>query len=73
MPLNLPYQNNTRLDRISGYRPLVPTAARNYSGNGSPEGVVTAEPGSFYTDVTDPTAPQTYVKSEGSGNTGWVG
>lgn len=42
----------------------------NFSGSGSPEGVVTASPGATYTD-TD--APGTlYFKRTGTGNTGWV-
>lgn len=40
-----------------------------YSFGGSPEGVITAEVGSIYTDTTngDP-----YVKRTGTGSTGWV-
>lgn len=38
------------------------------AGSGSPEGVVTAEPGSLYLDTTG----GLYVKASGSGNTGWV-
>lgn len=42
----------------------------NFSGSGSPEGVVPAEPGATYVD-TD--APGTlYFKRIGTGNTGWV-
>jgi len=41
-------------------------------GTGSPEGVVTGNPGKFYVDVTTPSSPKVYVKTSGSGNTGWV-
>jgi hypothetical protein len=51
------------------------TAAQppNLVGIGSPEGVVTAPPGSRYMDISDPAAPHTYEKGSGTGNTGWVG
>lgn len=39
------------------------------SGFGTPEGVVTAQPGSLYTDQT---GGKLYVKETGVGNTGWV-
>lgn len=42
----------------------------NFSGAGSPEGVVTAAPGATYVDTN---APGTlYLKRTGTGNTGWV-
>jgi len=40
-----------------------------YSGNGSPEGVVTAAVGSLYTDVL---TGDFYKKISGAGNTGWA-
>jgi len=42
------------------------------TGIGSPEGVVTADPGSIYFDIAIPDSPVQYVKGSGSGNTGWV-
>lgn len=42
--------------------------ACNYAGEGSPEGVVTAEPGSRYYDTV---GDDHYIKASGSGNTGW--
>jgi len=51
--------------------PIGPSVAANpglYSGNGSPEGVVTAVPGSIYTDVL---TGNLYKKLTGNGNTGW--
>lgn len=42
----------------------------NFSGSGSPEGVVTASPGAFYVDTDAPGT--SYFKASGTGNTGWV-
>jgi hypothetical protein len=42
------------------------------SGDGSPEGTLSAEVGSLYTDVSGSTGTTLYVKESGSGNTGWV-
>ena len=42
------------------------------SGAGNPEGVVTAEPGSFFSRTTGGAGTTFYVKESGSGNTGWV-
>lgn len=39
------------------------------SGSGSPEGVVTADPGVTYWDTADQSL---WVKDTGAGNTGWV-
>ncbi len=37
-------------------------------GNGSPEGVATADPAAFFWDQT---GEQLYFKDSGNGNTGW--
>ncbi len=42
-------------------------------GNGSPNTVVSASPGSLYLNVAGGTGTTLYVKESGSGNTGWVG
>lgn len=42
------------------------------SGTGSPEGVVTAAPGSLYTNSSGGVSTTLYVKESGTGNTGWV-
>lgn len=42
-------------------------------GAGSPEGVVTAGPGSLYLNTSGGSGTSLYVKESGSGNTGWVG
>jgi len=43
------------------------------SGSGSPEGVVTASPGSLYLNTAGGELTSLYVKTSGNGNTGWVG
>ncbi|MEN3369932.1 MAG: hypothetical protein V7609_2075 [Verrucomicrobiota bacterium] len=53
--------------RVSG------TAATFTSGSGSPNGVVTAPPGSTYTNTAGGAVVTFYVKESGTGNTGWVG
>lgn len=42
-----------------------------FTGSGSPEGVVTAPPGSIYTDITGSVVIAQYTKATGVGNTGW--
>jgi len=42
------------------------------SGSGSPEGVVTASVGSLYTNTAGSTSTTLYVKTSGTGNTGWT-
>lgn len=49
------------------------TTCHIYSGRGSPETVVTAEPGSIYLNVAGGANTSLYVKELGSDNTGWVG
>ncbi len=41
------------------------------SGAGSPEGVITAAPGSLYLNINGGTGVTMYVKKTGTGNTGW--
>lgn len=45
------------------------TDVSNLNGTGSPEGVVSANPSSFYHDHT---GGNVYKKASGTGNTGWV-
>lgn len=42
------------------------------TGTGSPEGVVTADMGSLYTNLSGGASTTLYVKTSGSGNTGWT-
>lgn len=51
---------------------LLSSRAAIYTGAGSPEGVTTAVVGSIYYDITTPAAPIQYIKTNGTGNTGWV-
>lgn len=44
-----------------------------YSGTGSPEGVVTAPIGARYRRVDGGAGTSLYIKESGTGNTGWVG
>jgi hypothetical protein len=53
---------------INGYPNIIITA-----GAGSPEGVVTASPGSLYLNASGGANTTLYVKESGGGNTGWVG
>jgi len=44
-----------------------------YSGTSAdPNGVVTAIPGSIYFDLTTPASPVQWIKTTGTGNTGWI-
>ena len=42
------------------------------TGTGSPEGVVTALVGSLYSNTSGGTSTTLYVKTSGTGNTGWT-
>jgi len=42
-----------------------------FSGNGSPEGVITANIGSVYLRLNGGSGSTLYVKESGTGNTGW--
>jgi len=48
------------------------SAVKWVTGTGSPEGVVTAPIGSFYSRTNGGAGTSFYVKESGSGNTGWV-
>lgn len=43
-----------------------------YYGTGSPEGNLTASPGSIYQNISGGTGTTIYYKASGTGNTGWV-
>ena len=58
-------------DEVTGS--TVGTGPQIYTGTGSPEGAVTANPGSLYIQQVSSTVTQTWVKATGTGNTGWVG
>jgi hypothetical protein len=44
-----------------------------FQGTGSPEGVVTAPVGSFYSNKSGGAGTTFYVKESGTGNVGWIG
>lgn len=44
---------------------------RFYSGSGSPESSITADPGSAYMNTAGGSGTTLYVKASGTGNTGW--
>jgi len=44
---------------------------RERYGTGSPEGVVTADPGTYYTDTALTNGAMRWAKKTGTGNTGW--
>lgn len=43
-----------------------------FTGTGSPEGVITARPGSMYTNESGGAGTTLYIKESGAGNTGWI-
>jgi len=43
-----------------------------YTGTGSPEGVVVATPGSLYSRTDGSATTTLYVKTSGTGSTGWT-
>lgn len=51
---------------------LLFNAVKIITGSGSPEGVKTAGPGSFYLNVNGGANITFYVKESGTGNTGWI-
>lgn len=58
------YNNGIRLGGVSGPRWL--------HGVGSPEGVITATVGSFFSRTDGGAGTSFYIKESGTGNTGWV-
>lgn len=65
-----------RIDRTNGNADLFGTRITYgnvgiYRGTGSPEGVVTANPGSIYLNSSGGATTALYVKKTGTGNTGW--
>jgi hypothetical protein len=54
------------------YVPYLDTAARIYSGAGTPEAAVTAVVGSLFLRTDGGATTTLYVKTSGTGNTGWT-
>lgn len=64
------------LDDLLGQIEPLQVAGNNQvvrSGEGSPEGVVQANPGSLYLRTNGGAGTSFYVKESGTGTTGWVG
>lgn len=55
----------------AAYRFSSTTGVGVFSGSGSPEAVVSAPVGSIYLNATGSSGTSLYMKSSGSGNTGW--
>ena len=49
-----------------------PNAITELTGSGTPEGSITAPPGSTYKDLSGGSGATFYVKETGTGNTGWA-
>lgn len=56
-----------------GFNSGTTAGAQLFEGTGSPEGVVTARPGSMYLNTSGGQATSVYYKETGTGNTGWIG
>lgn len=65
-------KSTTTNTRIFGTLTLASTGVIWATGAGSPEGVVTAVPGSIYSNTSGGAGTTLYVKESGTGNTGWV-
>ena len=68
--------SNSRIYAESGFRWSTSSGTANdrglFTGSGSPESAVTANPGSIYLDTGGGASTTLYVKESGGGNTGWV-
>lgn len=63
----------TAVDDEAASSSTTSSGPRIYTGTASPEGTVTANPGSIYVQQVSSTVTQTWVKASGTGNTGWIG
>lgn len=54
------------------YQPVAAALSRIYTGNGSPETVVTAGVGSLFLRQDGGANTTLYIKESGAGNTGWI-
>jgi len=64
--------NQTMFGNVTFPNPITFGTVTIRSGSGSPEGVITAPVGSLYTNTAGSTSTTLYVKTSGSGNTGWT-
>ena len=66
-------QSNLRFSEVYSVKFVFGDGTRTVSsGSGSPEGVVTAPIGSLYTNTAGGASTTLYVKTSGTGNTGWT-
>ncbi|MEJ0093826.1 MAG: hypothetical protein WDN46_10385 [Methylocella sp.] len=63
--------NGTQLESGATQIPVSNTGVSNTVGAGSPEGVITAPPGSTYVNTSGGAGSTFFVKESGEGNTGW--
>lgn len=63
----------TNFERLARQFPVPPGGVSGwYSGEGTPEGAVTASVGALFTRTDGGAGSTLYVKESGTGNTGWV-
>lgn len=62
----------TEAAAAAAYQPLAAALSRIYTGNGSPESVVTAGIGSLYLRQDGGVNTTLYIKESGAASTGWV-
>jgi len=72
LPPGSPASPNYTQTGIIGAAAIALNGASIISGAGSPEGVVTAAPGSLYLNNQGTTGQTLWLKETGSGNTGWM-
>ncbi len=65
------YDNTQVIDLGFGSTDTLTLVSLNY-GEGSPEGVLTANAGSLYVDTNGGASLTLYVKESGTSNTGWI-
>lgn len=67
------YNSSTKPNLFNSSLQFGVNGATISSGSSSPEGAITAYPGSIYMCTSGGAGTSLYVKESGSGNTGWVG
>jgi len=76
VPVQMIYDGTTAFHLLGGgsigVQNLYSNGVMDYTGSGTPEGVITAPVGSTYRRSNGGAGTSFYVKESGSGNTGWV-
>lgn len=67
-----PSTGSVTVENAGPIGPGGPLTSLIQTGAGSPEGVVTADPGVLYLNTSGGASTTLYVKESGVGNTGWV-